>query len=86
MNSKTDNKKENPLTKTIPAAKSSPKDTRFKSQSKTSTSATAQFKAVNDLESLNIDELSCRPRTVTNVGLDYIINTDFKKGRDSFYR
>lgn len=33
-----------------------------------------------------MDELSCRPRTVTNVGLDYIINTDFKKGRDSFYR
>lgn len=23
---------------------------------------------------------------MTNVGLDYIINTDFKKGRNSFYR
>jgi len=41
---------------------------------------------VNNIDSINVSELSCRPRTVTNVGLDYLINKDFKKGRASFYR
>jgi len=57
-----------------------------KSRFKASSTATSQFKDINNLDSINIDELSCRPRTVTNVGLDYIINTDFKQGKASFYR
>lgn len=28
------------------------------------------IKDLNNLDSIKIDELSCRPRTVTNVGLD----------------
>jgi len=41
---------------------------------------------VNNIDSIVVDELSCRSRTSTNVGMDYIINKDFTKGRQSFYR
>jgi len=50
------------------------KSLRFKiSSSKSSTEKTmleSALKEFNNIDSISIDELSCRPRTVTNVGLD----------------